>query len=226
MLALQWPFANAQDPSLSEDMTEFNEPVPGQLPYFSESQRTPTWLADPTSSEDALVRLPSFRLESQLDSNFTDRQVLGKISVVSFFFASCRGYCPTITRNIKRAHDRYRDDPQVVFLSLSVTPNADTIDVLKSFAQKHGIRSRNWHFVRGDRKVIYRIARQNLYADMALDLGKNEDQFVHSESVYLVDRQGFVRGIYNANLPRQMDRMATDLKLLGLDGSRATRRKL
>lgn len=207
-------------PLTASNFRTVHTPIDGQLPYFLKQDMTPIWDIASTKPSD-LISMPKFSLESQLDKNFENHDIAERVTVLNFFFASCGGYCPGITRNMRIAFDPLKESDKVTFVSLSVTPNIDQPEVLTDYANRHKINDKNWHLVRGNREAIYDIGRNHLYADIAVDISKGEDQFVHSESVYLMDQKGFVRGIYNGNVPRDMKKMLQDMELLGLTVGRS-----
>ena len=195
----------------SEDFKTFHKPVPGQLPYFEKKDMNPIWNV---SQDSKLLKIQKQNLKSHIKGKFTEKDYNGKVSAVSFFFATCPGYCPMMTKTIKHAFDQLKTDPTMMFVSYSVTPNRDTNDVLHDYANKYGINNANWHLLNGDRDTIYDFARQELYADLAIEMELKEDQFVHSEKVYLIDQKRFVRGIYNATSKKEMLQLAKDMKRL------------
>jgi protein SCO1/2 len=195
--------------SNTSDFKKFDTPVEGELPYFEKEELRPVW----TKSSNT-IKLKKHSLESQLTSNFGSEQMLGKISLVNFFYATCNEYCPRITSNIKKIQQQFSSDSKINFISYSVTPNIDNKKILNGFANRYKVNHQNWHFVRGDRKVIYDIAKKQLYADINVDLSKSKDQFAHSESVYLIDSNLNLRGIYNSANRTSMKELAKDLNSL------------
>lgn len=192
-----------------ETFKKFEIPVDDRLPYFEKKTLSPTW-----EESKNIIQLNSFSLESHLKENFTDKDMKGRVSVINFFYATCNGYCPRITSNLKRVYQQFYNINQVSFYSYSVTPNIDQIDILKKYVKKHHIDGQNWHFLRGRRSVIYDIARNQLYTDLQINEEKSEDQFVHSESVYLLDQDLKLRGIYNSASKRAMEELSQDIQKL------------
>ncbi|MAZ49072.1 MAG: SCO family protein [Halobacteriovoraceae bacterium] len=197
----------------ANDYKSFNQPDPSKLPYFEVGDLNPVWEVK-EENKKRFLKIEDFNLISNQKENFSSSDFKGKVSVLNFFFATCPGYCPIMTKNIKFAFEDYKENKKVNFVSLSVTPTKDTITVLNSYADKYKINFSNWHLVRGNRDTIYQIAREQLQTDLDVDLKKSEDQFVHSESVYLIDENLFVRGIYNGNKKQSMLKMAQDMKLI------------
>lgn len=191
-----------------DSFKNFEVPVPGKLPFFKTEDLSPTW------QQAKHIEIKEHQLESHLKPNFGSQDMQGKVSVINFFFATCKGYCPRMTSNIKKAYLPVKDEKNVNFISYSVTPNIDTQEILKEFADRYKINHSNWHLVRGKRKVIYDLAREQLQADLEIDPNKNTDQFVHSESVYLVDQNLKLRGIYNSASARAMNELSADIKKL------------
>lgn len=192
-----------------DDFRSFETPVKGVLPYFKHKDISPTW-----KKTNDRMKIKKYTLESQLKDKFGDKDMKGKVSVVNFFFATCQGYCPRMTSNIKRAFKHHKGEKGVNFISYSVTPNIDTKETLKEYAKRTDIANSNWHLVRGDRDTIYNLARKQLQADLEVDLKKDEDQFVHSENVYLIDQDLYVRGIYNSASKREMNELSEDISKL------------
>jgi len=199
----------------AEDFKKFNSPIDGKLPYFEKKDITPIWLTNSSGvKKKGLLQLNSHQLRSQYKKSFGSKQMNGKVNIVNFFFASCPGYCPTIMKNIKYAHNEWKGNSQVNFVSYSVTPKIDTEENLRKYSVTNEIANTNWFLLTGDREKIYTIAREQLLADLAIDLNKPEDQFVHSENVYLLDKDLYVRGIYNSTMKKKMLKLAKDIEKL------------
>ena len=90
----------------------------------------------------------------------------------------------------------------------------DSIPVLRSFAQSYGIKAKNWFFLTGGKKEIYRLARQSYFAEKDLGYTKDSTEFLHTEHVVLVDSNLRLRGIYNATLKTDILQIKKDIALL------------
>jgi protein SCO1/2 len=86
--------------------------------------------------------------------------------------------------------------PEVKLLSFSVTPDIDTPEVLKKYAQEKGIDDARWNLVTGAKKEIYYLARKSY---LAVKTGKPEEYFdmVHTENFILIDKNKRIRGFYD-----------------------------
>lgn len=72
------------------------------------------------------------------------------------------------------------EDEEVQFLSISVTPEIDSVEVLKKYAIANSVQSGKWHLITGDRKSIYAIACDSYFTDEDMDLQNLENEFLHT----------------------------------------------
>jgi protein SCO1/2 len=101
--------------------------------------------------------------------------------------------------------DKIKNMPDVMFLSHSVTPDIDSVSVLKKYAIEKGVIDSKWNLVTGNKKDIYYIARKSY---LAVETGNPEELYdmVHTENFVLVDKKGRIRGFYdgtNLNKPTE-----------------------
>jgi protein SCO1/2 len=92
---------------------------------------------------------------------FYDDLVRGKVVAINFMFATCRNACPTATRNllaVQRAlGDRMGRD--VTLLSVTLEADRDTPEVLRNYAEAHGVGP-GWYFLTGKRSDIEMLRRR------------------------------------------------------------------
>lgn len=124
------------------------------LPYYNEASFTPKWLNNVEDLE-TFHKVPSFNLIDQNGESVTGQTFKEKIYVTDFFFTTCPGICPKMTENMALVQEAFKDDPEVLLLSHSVTPETDSVQVLKTYAENKGAISNKWYLVTGDRKQIY-----------------------------------------------------------------------
>ena len=99
-------------------------------------------------------------------------------------------------------------------LSYSVTPWVDSVSRLKKFADKYSIQTDKWHLLTGSTNSIYTLARQSYFAEEETGYSKDSSEFLHTEHFILVDKQGYIRGIYNGTLPLETQRLKEDIDIL------------
>lgn len=152
-----------------------------------------------------------FSLTGQLGQNITHKNFENKIYVANFIFTTCEGICPAMTGNVASIYKEFLNDDEIKFISHSVTPEIDSVPVLKAFAEKYGVEKHNkWHFTTGTRKHIYELARKHYFA--AQDTGDGgPNDFLHTENLVLVDKEKRLRGFYDGTDYDQIDQLKEDI---------------
>lgn len=137
-----------------------------------------------------VMKAPDFKLTDQNNKTITNKDMLGKVYVVEFFYARCPTICPVMNSNLKFV-DAAINNPDFGIISISIDPSNDTPAFLNEHAKKLGVKNPNWHFLTGDRDYIGKVAN-----DFDIYVGKKEDQaesLNHSGMIALVDKEGNVR---------------------------------
>jgi protein SCO1/2 len=191
------------------------------LPYYNTADFSPIFIDDEQQVNtwvDHTIR--NFSLLDEDSAVISQQDVKGKIHVANFIFTSCGNICPAMTSNMKTVSDKFKSNPDIVFLSFTVTPWIDKPHVLKKYKLLHEIDHDNWHFLTGRKSDIYQLARQSYFAEEQLGFTKDSTEFLHTEHFLLIDRDLRIRGIYNGTLRLEMDMLADDIHtLLQEDGS-------
>ncbi len=185
-----------------------------RLPYYGESSFTPYWLGPADPALDTFHKISSFSLTDQDGLAVTEKTFENKIYVTDFFFTICPGICPKMTDNMYLLQEEFIEDDDVLFLSHSVTPERDSVPVLKAYANDKGVRSGKWHLVTGAQEEIYRLGRLDYFVEEDLGAEKDLDEFLHTENFVLIDKNLHIRGIYNGLNKASIRLLISDIKLL------------
>ena len=186
-----------------------------KLPYYNEPDFTPVFIKNRGEVNKIIPHtIGDFSLLNQDSILVTQKIVEGKIHVANFIFTSCGSICPVMTRNFKLVSDSFKDDPDIVLLSYSVTPWIDKPTVLKRYITKNGIVNPNWYFLTGSKNDIYKLARKYYFAEEDIGFSKDSSEFLHTEHFVLVDKTKHIRGIYNGTLALEMQKIIEDIKSL------------
>ncbi len=185
-----------------------------QLPYYSEATFTPEWFDTEDGVPDDYHQISSFSLVNQSGETLTEKDVEGKIYVSDFFFTSCPGICPKMTTNMQLVQEAFINDEDVLILSHSVTPEYDSVYVLKTYAELNGVVDEKWHLLTGDRNEIYDLGRNQYFVEEDLGLDKDPDDFIHTENFVLIDKERRIRGIYNGLNKAAVNQLIEDIKTL------------
>lgn len=135
---------------------------------------------------------PSFELTNQHNQSISDKDLLGKVYVLEFFFSTCPTICPIMNRNMLDIEKKFLKHDDFAIASITINPSYDTPQVLKSHAEGLGVSSNDWHFLTTDNKeYIHQLAKKfNMY------VGENIDApggFEHSGFFALIDKEGNIR---------------------------------
>jgi protein SCO1/2 len=145
---------------------------------------------------DVRLPVPTFKLVDQRGRPFDSTSMRGKVWVVDFIFTSCPKICPDLTHKMAGLVSATESEPDVRFLSISVDPENDTPDELARFVEKHGRATERWALVTGDPKVVSETVLGGFKVAMGKDSAGN---LFHGEHFVVVDKEGFVRGFFQAD---------------------------
>ena len=88
---------------------------------------------------------------------------------------------------------------------------------MRNYANIHNIIDNKWALLTGDKKQIYLIARKSYYADENIGVQKGENDFLHTENFILVDKNLYIRGVYNGTLPLEIEQLVKDIRELEVE---------
>lgn len=160
-------------------------------------------------TDTVAVSVPDFNLTNQQGEPLGLSDMAGKIWVADFIFTSCPTICPAMTQEMARLQSEFVADP-VYFVSFSVDPKRDTVDVLSRYATAYGADNRRWHFLTGDKTKIYQLAEQGF----SLAAGHNGTEILHSPRFVLIKPDGTIHDYYDSRSGPAMLRLRRDVKAL------------
>jgi protein SCO1 len=157
-------------------------------------------IKDPAaSSRLALIQsAPHWLLTDQDSKQARSSDFDGSVLLVSFVFTTCTGSCPATTARMGKVQEALRargyfKNHRVHLLSITLDPERDTPKKLHLYSEIYDADPKNWTFLTGPKdKVAKVIAGFGMWART----GSN-GQLDHPSRIFLVDRRGRVREIYN-----------------------------
>jgi protein SCO1/2 len=165
------------------------------------------------------IRLaPGFALTDQSGAPLTSEDLRGSFTVYSFTYTSCPPPCGGIMDAMQRLQDELRTvdtgGVDVRMVTLSVDPDHDSPDVLRSYAAALGADPTRWRFATTtDEPLLKAIVGGgfNTYFERQTD----GSIALHPAAV-LVDGSGIIRGEYRFETREPLDeRLARHLAVLG-----------
>jgi len=187
-----------------------------ELPYYNEASFTPKWLDKKSDKLKGFHKIPDFKLTNQNGEIITQKTFENKIHVTDFFFTTCPGICPMMTKNMTMVQEAFKNDNEILMLSHSVTPTIDSVPQLRKYALEKQI-GYNWHLVTGNKKEIYDLGRQWYFVEEDLGEPKGLDDFLHTENFILIDKNKHIRGIYNGLNKNSVEQLIADINTLKLE---------
>lgn len=158
--------------------------------------------------------IPEVNFTDQNGESFSPSFVRGKISVNDFFFTTCAGICPVMNSQMGRIQTAFARDTNLRLISYTVDPETDTVEALADYAKRYNALPNKWTFLTGEKKALYEQIRNGfLLPDVAVGSGDQED-FIHSDQIVLVDRNQVIRGYYTGTDSMAVDSLIRDIQLL------------
>ncbi|RMZ49747.1 SCO family protein [Flavobacteriaceae bacterium PRS1] len=190
-----------------------NQTSTKQLPVYNPSDFDPELVDRSLLNTSENHTVADFKLINQNGKTITQEDYKNKIYVVDFFFTSCPTICPIMTNNMVKLQDKFINNNEIMFLSLSVTPKIDSVAVLRKYADNKGVIDAKWNITTGDKKHIYELARKSYFAVVEQGDGGLQD-FIHTPNFILVDKKKQIRGVYDGTDDSEILRLIDDIKIL------------
>ncbi len=153
--------------------------------------------------------VPDFSLTNQQGQPLRLSDMAGKIWIADFIFTNCPTICPAMTQEMARLQSEFVADP-VYFVSFSVDPERDTVDVLSRYATAYGADDRRWHFLTGEKADIHQLAEKGF----SLAAGHQGSEILHSARFALIAPNGNIYGHYDSRSKPALLRLRQDVKSL------------
>jgi protein SCO1/2 len=105
--------------------------------------------------------------------------VKDKIVVFNFFYAHCEGICPLVTANLVKVQKLLggRVGRDIFINSITLKPNEDTPQVLKAYAEMHGIRP-GWSLLTGKPQDVELLRRSLGFTNLDPVLDQDKSQHI------------------------------------------------
>ena len=139
-----------------------------------------------------------FAFTNQDGRQISEKDVFGKVYLAEFFFTTCKSICPIMNTNMKVVYEKFKNEPNFVILSHTCDPATDSVARIKQYADSLKVDTKKWWFLTGRKDSLYTAARMSYLLDDPQNNGGNiDEQFLHTQFIALVDKNGKVRKIYD-----------------------------
>lgn len=170
------------------------------------------------TTDTVYPKIPHFSYLNQDSNRIDSKQLKGKVWIANFFFTSCPSICPPMMAQMKRLNILTKDIAnEVQFLSFSIDPSTDQPSVLRNYIKNNGLSTKNWQFFTGNEAQTHSLGVNHFMVHAKKD-PMAAGGFAHSDGMVLVDKSGYVRGIYLGTQTKEVNQLNKDLrKLLAIE---------
>jgi protein SCO1/2 len=140
---------------------------------------------------------------------------------VNFLFTSCEATCPLLVRQMQDVERNTRDlGDEVRFLSVTVDPETDTPEVLRTYAARRGVDFARWSFLTGGLEAVERAVVGAFQSPMGKRNVAPEGsattlfEITHGEHFVLVDRKARIRAFHQARSVADVEAMVAAIRSL------------
>jgi len=157
----------------------------------------------------------SFAFTNQDGTTITDKDIEGKVVAVEYFFTTCTGICPRLNNNMRKLYNEFKNDNGFLILSHTCDPATDSVARLKKYADSMQVNTARWQFLTGRKDSLYYMARESYKIDDPANNPQNiEDDFLHTQFIALINKEGKVTKIYDGLKQSELSEMSKEIKRL------------
>jgi protein SCO1/2 len=181
------------------------------LPFYGNHEVKPSLSGD--GADTIYKSIADFSFIDQKGNKVTQDNFKNSIYVADYFFCTCQSICPVMSKQMERVAEKFKDDDEIKFISHTVNPEYDSVNVLADYAKAHNAVYGKWYLVTGNKKDLYDLARDSYMLDASEGDGGEED-FIHTQNFALIDKERHIRGYYDGTNPKEIDQLINDIGLL------------
>jgi protein SCO1/2 len=160
-------------------------------------RRPAATLRAPRLKEGGLV--PPFSLIDQNGQPFTEADLRGRRTVLTFIFTRCPvpEFCPRLSQHFAALQERLATapaGPPVQLVSITLDPEFDTPAVLRAYAERYGADSARWRFCTGAPAQIKALTQS-----FAVHVEQNNGTLDHTLATALIAPDGKLKTLWRGN---------------------------
>lgn len=145
---------------------------------------------------DPVMEEPSFEFTRMDGQKVGKEDLKDTVHLVYFFFGQCPDVCPVTNDLMRKIQNQLKEKnmlgDKVKMLSITFDPERDTPEFLKEYAKRYQADPAGWWFLRDDHEKVKDMMKK---LNMTIE-SDGKGYFLHSNTIFLVDRKGMVRTNY------------------------------
>ncbi len=150
-------------------------------------------------------KLPDFTLPESKGQALSLKDLIGKRWLANFIFTRCAGPCPMMTRDISELHRQVgKSNPDFRFVTFTVDPENDTVEILKKYAETFQADHERWKFLTGSDTEILDLIRGGFMQYVQPNAGESRTpgfEVAHSNRAVLVNEDGIPVASFVMTIP-------------------------
>lgn len=155
-------------------------------------------------------RVGDFHLTNHEGQDFHSDQLAGKVWMAAFFGTDAP-HVAQVTKQLLWPNFRYRDEGDIAVVCFSLNSEHDTPEVLAEYVERNtrynGFDGK-WQFLTGAPEEIERLVAEDFM------IQRDRDDPNNVATLWLVDAEGFLRGVYHAASEDDIRDAVEDIALL------------
>ena len=181
-----------------------------ELPFYINGKIKNSFIE---AQKDNISVVPYFVFTNQDSQKIDQSFVRNKIWVADFFFTRCVTICPKMSNHLEKVQKEFAGRNDVKIMSFTCDPERDTPEKLGVYSSEYNADNKQWQFATGTKQDLYHFARKSLNV-VATDGDGGPNDFIHSQNLVLIDKQGYVRGYYDGTNEKAVTKLIKDIKKL------------
>jgi protein SCO1/2 len=176
------------------------------------------WMIAGSSKQASAKPLPDITLQTMQGKSYPLINDTGKVRLLSFIYTRCPDICPTTTVKMVDLQNQLKQEKlwgsQVEFVTITIDPENDSPQALRTYAERLQIDPTGWAVLRGDPGQTKEVTQALQFYSEKLDDGL----IAHSSVTYLVDQNNNIRGKYGMGNEFDGAQILADMKKLLKEG--------
>ena len=173
------------------------------LPYFTSTGQTDSLVAN-------AQRVSEFQLINHKGEQYGSEDLKGKVWIAAFFSINAE-HAGMTTKQLLWPNFRYRDVEGINIVCFTLDPENDTQEVLSEYVHMNtrynGVEDK-WQFLTGEKEKIDRIIEEDFM------IQRDEEEPNNIATLWLVDAEGYLRGVYHAASENALRDATEDIALI------------
>jgi protein SCO1/2 len=138
-------------------------------------------------SDESIFNLTS-KWKTQDNKTIEIKDFKGKVTVIVMIYTSCKAACPRLVADMRDIESKMPKDKlsEINFVLVSIDPEVDTPERLKTFAKANFMDTPHWTFLQGTKTTVQEFA--NVLAVKYKQIAPMD--FSHSNIISVFDKEG------------------------------------